>query len=562
MPQTACAMLTCPSLSLPAATPASRNHNLAVEHNRTVPGLLRLSAELITTIVIEHLSPREAIFLSLTCRDFHRGVLSNTNYYLWYRVGDFANCTPGWSASWALGTLLRDLQANKVQLENNGRANCCDKRKVKVKKLSRNEVWRVFGTYDAEVARVVDFKRLLLETMLRVTDTGCQWCLKMEHARQVYEKWNLRLCDRCFKHNAVRALEVRKLGIETSHLPREVQWKRGMIRYLLFKPSVERLIASSHGPHATLQKLLDQAGFAQLQTYRQEVIEAVFTEFKAHWGTLPFRGDQNTRGDKIAGVRRFVPPEKLTIAWICGPRKIDDCDQSSWLTILFYQDPLLRELRTIRKAHRFRDKMRPLWEDNNWVDKVIRHRLDRLRDALSSPHAITLQGLQDNFIVRHQRAEILKLGYNWHMSRARVGGADELFRRARQEFSLGLGCPFGTCESGPLTPVEQTPPVVRVHRFLTLHECVLHMMKYHWHTFLCGEFEWLVGTPSRWWPINRVQWWHPGASSMEYDACGEWFRRELMQERWLSKWWNNKWTEDHSRVLRGWAAKREFFNVD
>ncbi|KAF8441938.1 hypothetical protein BDZ91DRAFT_804033 [Kalaharituber pfeilii] len=332
MPQTACAMLTCPSQSLLAATPASRNHNLAAEHNRTVPGLLRLSAELITTIVIEHLSPREAIFLSLTCRDFYRGVLSNTNYYLWYRVGDFANCMPGWSASWALGTLLGDLEANQVQLENNGRANCCDKRIVKVKKLSRKEVVRVFGKYDAEVARVVDFKRLLLETMLRDTDTGCQWCLKMEHTRKVFEKWNLRLCDRCFKDNAVRALEVRKLDIETSHLPREVR----MIHYLLFKPSVQRLITSSYGPHATLQKLLDQAALAQLRTYRQEVIEAVFTKFKAKWGKF------SSLGDKIEGVQRFVPPEKLTIAWICDPRKLDDCDQSSWLTKLFYQDPLLQ----------------------------------------------------------------------------------------------------------------------------------------------------------------------------------------------------------------------------
>ncbi|KAF8461615.1 hypothetical protein BDZ91DRAFT_736667 [Kalaharituber pfeilii] len=536
MPRTACAMLTCPSLSLPAATPASRNHNLAAEHNRTVPGLLRLSAELITTIVIEHLSPREAIFLSLTCRDFHQGVLSKTNYYLWYRVGDFANCMPGWSASWALGTLLGDLKANQVQLENNGRANCCDKRKVKVKNLSRKEVGKVFGKYDAEVARVVDFKRLLLETMLRDTDTGCQWCLKAEHTRKVFEKWNLRLCDRCFKDNTIRALDVPKLGIETSHLPREVQWQGRMIRYLLFKPS--------------------------LRTYRQEVIEAVFTEFKAYWGMLPFRGNQNTPRDKIAGVRRFVPPEKLTISWICDPRKIDDCDQSSWLTKLFYQDPLLRELCTIPKAHRSPDGMGPLWEDNNWVEKVIRHRLGRLRDALSWPHVTTLQGLQDNFIVRHQRAEILKLGYNWHMSRARVGGADELFRRARQEFSLGLRCPFGTCESVLFSPVAQSPPVVRVHRFLTLHECVLHMMKYHWITFLCGEFEWLVGTPSRWWPINPVRWWQPGASLMEYNACGEWFRRELVQERWLRKWWNNKWREDHSRVLRGWAAKREFFSVD
>jgi len=70
------------------------------------------------------------------------------------------------------------------------------------KEPTRRELVEAVKSYShAEV--VVDYKLLLVETMLGDTDTGCQWCLAEPMARKVYKGWGMRLCRGCFCDNVI-----------------------------------------------------------------------------------------------------------------------------------------------------------------------------------------------------------------------------------------------------------------------------------------------------------------------------------------------------------------------
>jgi len=194
---------------------------------------LSLSNEIITSIVYE-LHPREAIFLSLTCRALFHGVLSSQNYYLWYKVGGFSKQMPGHKAGWKLVKKVDEIMqrpllapphpssapngdscgastssGDEAPISTNKRNATlpldADKGKGKAfsrKKSTRMELVQAAKSYSpAEV--LVDYKQFLVETMLGDTDTGCQWCLAKPMTRKIYGRWKLRLCEGCFYENVI-----------------------------------------------------------------------------------------------------------------------------------------------------------------------------------------------------------------------------------------------------------------------------------------------------------------------------------------------------------------------
>lgn len=206
-----------------------RKAELAAVANLSCP-LLSLSNEIITYIIYK-LHPREAIFLSLTCRALFHGVLSSQNYYLWYKVGRFSEQMPGHKAGWMLAKKVDVIKQGPTSpqppLNSTGsgpKATSCrgsasstgggtgdetpasvGKGKGKAasrKKPTRKEFVETVKSYShAEV--VVDYKRLLVETMLGDTDTGCQWCLAKPMTRKIYKSWRMRLCEGCFYINVI-----------------------------------------------------------------------------------------------------------------------------------------------------------------------------------------------------------------------------------------------------------------------------------------------------------------------------------------------------------------------
>lgn len=178
---------------------------------------LALSNEIITSIVYE-LHPREAIFLSLTCRAFFHGVLSSRNYYLWYKVGRFSVQMPGHKAGWMLAKKVDAIKRGPASSQPPGTFDSesassdrvvtptsVGKEKGKAgsrKKPTRKELVEAVKSYSPTEV-VADYKRLLVETMLGDTDTGCQWCLAKPMTRKLYESWEMRLCEGCFFDNVI-----------------------------------------------------------------------------------------------------------------------------------------------------------------------------------------------------------------------------------------------------------------------------------------------------------------------------------------------------------------------
>jgi len=198
------------------STPRILKAELAAVANLSCP-LLSLSNEIITSIVYM-LHPREAIFLSLTCRALFHGVLSSQNYYLWYKVGRFSRQMPGHKAGWMLAKKLDEIKQGPTSpqspLNSASSSGGCtaDKTPTPVgreggkvasrKKPTRRELVEAVKSYPhAEGA--VDYKLLLVETMLGDTDTGCQWCLARPMTRKVYKSWGMRLCDICISNNVI-----------------------------------------------------------------------------------------------------------------------------------------------------------------------------------------------------------------------------------------------------------------------------------------------------------------------------------------------------------------------
>lgn len=192
--------------------------------------ILTLSNEILTQIIF-HLNPREAIYLSLTCRRLYYGVLSPVNRYLWYRIGRFAETIPGYKAEWERfftvpevvhdGPIQRpsgsfqpanshdngtqqDYPAPKQSIPPTNRVHRCWRSVLPLEDSQEtdrqllNEKLKVYNP-----AGLVDYKQILLETMLGDADTGCQWCLQKPTGNKMYKGWGLRLCQTCFAENHI-----------------------------------------------------------------------------------------------------------------------------------------------------------------------------------------------------------------------------------------------------------------------------------------------------------------------------------------------------------------------
>lgn len=202
----------CPGRNMSTPTEAE----FAAAANLSCPFLL-LSNEIVTSIVYE-LNPREAIFLSLTCRALFHGVLSSQNYYLWYKVGRFSTQMPGHKAGWMLAKKVDQIKRGPASPQPPAAPDSksasgtrgetpfsVDKEKGKAgsrKKPTRKELVEAVKSYSPKEV-VVDYKRLLVETMLGDTDTGCQWCLAKPMTRKIYRSWKMRLCEGCFFGNVI-----------------------------------------------------------------------------------------------------------------------------------------------------------------------------------------------------------------------------------------------------------------------------------------------------------------------------------------------------------------------
>jgi len=178
--------------------------------------LLDLPLELVEDIVL-HLEPREAIYLSLTCRQLYHGPLSPRNSRLWYLVGNFASGSlPGHNLRWQTTSVLlpdspspQAIPAPQVILERFLGINA---HKPPAPVYMGNEELRDLAKiFPAQPGKpVVDYRRLLVDTMLGLTETGCQWCLSKPDTDRHYlfpvVKGRARVCEDCFRFNAIRKL--------------------------------------------------------------------------------------------------------------------------------------------------------------------------------------------------------------------------------------------------------------------------------------------------------------------------------------------------------------------
>jgi len=210
-------------------------------------GLLRLPPELLTMITFQ-LHPREVIFLSLTCRTFHHGFLSEANSYLWFHLGGFGKSRlPGWSQKWlsAKYSMLKRKSSPEASKEFKDILNSTFQKSFANKQnASVVYSWRHLNAYIATTyplqtttaetllmlrdkdkmpkwwflwltvnycsleggAYVINYKKLLVESMFGHTDDGCQWCLGRPLRARYYEDLKLRLCTECFGEKYMRSV--------------------------------------------------------------------------------------------------------------------------------------------------------------------------------------------------------------------------------------------------------------------------------------------------------------------------------------------------------------------
>jgi len=188
--------------------------------------LLDLPSELVEAIAL-YLEPREAIYLSLTCGQLFYGLLSPRNSHLWYIIGNFASGSlPGHNPRWETSTVLlpqstpsppKRPTASQVILERFLGVNAHQPPDpVYIKKRELCDLVKKFPVEPGKP--IVDYRRLLVDTMLGLTETGCQWCLSKPDTGRDYFFPILkgRVCEDCFRFNAIRKINF-PLMIEFSH---------------------------------------------------------------------------------------------------------------------------------------------------------------------------------------------------------------------------------------------------------------------------------------------------------------------------------------------------------
>ncbi|KAF8423921.1 hypothetical protein EV426DRAFT_601733 [Tirmania nivea] len=245
--------------------------------------LLDLPLELVEVIAL-HLEPREAIYLSITCRQLHHGLLSPRNSRLWYIIGNFASGSlPGHNHRWEVSTVMlpeltpsppQALSARQVILERFLGENAHQPpAPVYIKKEELCDLVKKFPVEPGKP--VVDYRRLLVDTMLGRTETGCQWCLRKPDTERdfFFPILKGRVCEECFRFNAIPIgyLELIPSAIEfpaskVQPCPKSANFfdPNGRSVDLLWKSYVNRLVRENYsyptGPTVELRNVEDERG--------------------------------------------------------------------------------------------------------------------------------------------------------------------------------------------------------------------------------------------------------------------------------------------------------------
>lgn len=176
--------------------------------------LLSLPAEIFENIVL-FLRPPEAICLSLTCRTLYYGSLSSQNRYLWYLVGNFAYAVPGYNSKWEIQaqaatvhsstqrTWLQWLCASGARGSRLYRsltsARLRDWSELKMGSLSQlipnlERLYQKLSIFSPNI----DYKGIIVDTMMGDTESGCQWCLRSPLIVEKPPRWGLKICGPCY----------------------------------------------------------------------------------------------------------------------------------------------------------------------------------------------------------------------------------------------------------------------------------------------------------------------------------------------------------------------------
>ncbi|RPB19021.1 hypothetical protein L211DRAFT_669270 [Terfezia boudieri ATCC MYA-4762] len=436
---------------------------LAAAANLSCP-FLSLSNEIITCIVYE-LHPREAIFLSLTCRALFHGVLSSRNCYLWYKVGRFSAQMPGHKAGWMLAKKADQIKrgqashqglatsdpesASSTEGETSISVNkrkatwkahdatpiSVDKEKRKAdarKKATRKELVEAVKSYSpAEV--VVDYKRLLVETMLGDTDTGCQWCLAKPMTRKIYESWKMRLCEGCFFDNVITKHACKPLKVDISHLPVQDVKRQGGVLHGVWKPAVQRLTDAKYcedrqpveeiiAKYKDKKQTEKDTAAEELAAYRERHFVVIFESIKAQYREIyEQHAKASFRASMFSRLLEKVPPEKLELEWFMEPRqeaKRHYHPTRRWKEFC-KKDPLMKELRSIKGGEK--------WKNVAWVENWAREKIAKMETEFTGPDARRDAAprwslcAQSDIPTSYMKSEVGALVKRWHMQRARDG---------------------------------------------------------------------------------------------------------------------------------------------
>lgn len=503
--------------------------------------LLSLPNEILTLIAYE-LHPREAIFLSLTCRALFYGVLSSHNAYLWFRLGRFAHSIPGYKTQWKYNLTNRRHKATKKKLV------------------------AAMQTFSSTQVPGIDYKRFLVETMLGDTDSGCQWCLHKPLIRKSYPGWKLRLCRSCVSHNSVAlpqkpycSLEVscdltvqqkfafRPLGVDISHLRTQDPLFDTPTVQSLWKPDIQHALYSTLDTHVQIETSIIQKitqftpeqkeAMNQLRAYRLRHAEAIwggirtrYTETYNEYATDQFQENM------LAQALQKLPPSRLRQAWFL-PEPYGHTSHSPsrgryccWNSRKFHaNDPLLQELGDYTKGEKR--------QDQHWVDGWVEIKLARMLRILEDLRkGVNINKFYEDWDIptRTMYRDLLSDTRQWHEIQGRNGGGMDLLKKMKEENGRGIQCPWSTC--------------VQALSYSSIEDYSLHLSFHHRDVCVLGDTKWLVGKPSRWWPMP------------EGSDAGTALKN---QEQWLRKWWPERWKEEHGTVLREWSENGGLFpNAD
>lgn len=308
-------MTTRPNSSLSIDTNITDVPDVPDEHALPT-NFLNLPEELLSQIIL-YLHPREAIFLSLTCRALYHGVLSEHNHYIWYALGSFANGAqdplPAWleciflsmSSKYSMDEynfsdmkmpLSRDVSGGKLDLPTQYFLDCKSEENVKRFQVGLEyiiEAMQDITPMDTLIApgrtaRSLDrhyrmpprnipsvfvpgwyYKRVLVGTMLGLDDLGCQWCLRTWWKGSPPKSWGklrMKLCNDCFRSEMLpmQALDelpekiTKRLKAEEWLVIKELGWDglSDLSSGRIWRHKVEKVVREVLGSNMKLDDML------------------------------------------------------------------------------------------------------------------------------------------------------------------------------------------------------------------------------------------------------------------------------------------------------------------